>query len=47
MEDSFLFKYFRLNMEDCILHKNNIVVYKGEDYKCLPFFLYKKITKIL
>jgi len=34
-------------MEDCILHKNNILVYKDEDYKCLPFFRIKTITKIL
>ena len=24
-------------MEDCILHKNIILVFKGED-KCIPFF---------
>ena len=46
MINSFLFKHCKLNMEDCILHKNNILVYKGED-KCLPFFRIKTITNIL
>jgi len=31
-------------MEDCILHKNIILVFKGED-NCLSFFSYKNNNK--